>query len=177
DILIPEEKDYYNRYALLNRKTRTEFTDLLEINTLELPKLPEQSDGSDLYTWSQFFTSETEEDFMTVAEKDPVIKKAVATLMELSEDERERLLAESREKFLYDQYHREKESYEKGLNAGREEGIIWGEAKGREEGREEAEEKAYQEKLESARKLKAKGFSNEELSGILQLVPGDIAKL
>ncbi|WP_010259230.1 Rpn family recombination-promoting nuclease/putative transposase [Treponema primitia] len=157
DILIPEEKDYYNRYALLNRETGTEFTDLLEINTLELPKLPKQSDGSDLYMWSQFFTSETEEDFMMVAEKDPVIKKAVATLMELSEDERERLLAESREKFLYDQYHREKESYEKGLSTGREE--------------------AYQEKLESARKLKARGFSGDEISGILQLVPKDIAKL
>ncbi|MFP3042744.1 hypothetical protein LQZ19_13085, partial [Treponema primitia] len=64
---------------------------------------------------------------------------------------------ESREKFLYDQYHREKESYEKG----------W----------KEAEEKAYQEKLESARKLKARSFSGEEIAGILQLVPGDIAKL
>jgi predicted transposase/invertase (TIGR01784 family) len=108
DILIPEEKHYYNRYALLNRETGTEFTDLMEINTLELPKLPKQSDGSELYTWSQFFTSETEEEFRMVAEKDPVIKKAVATLMELSDDERERMLAESREKFLYDQYHRER---------------------------------------------------------------------
>jgi hypothetical protein len=64
-----------------------------------------------------------------VAEKDPVIKKAVATLMELSDDERERLLAESREKFLYDQYHREKESYEKGLAVGEAKGIILGEAR------------------------------------------------
>ncbi|MFP3041221.1 Rpn family recombination-promoting nuclease/putative transposase, partial [Treponema primitia] len=144
DILIPEEKDYYNSYSLLNRKTGTEFTDLLEINTLELPKLPEQSDGSDLYTWSQFFTSETEEEFMMVAEKDPVIKKAVATLMELSEDERERLLAESREKFLYDQYHREKESYEKG----------W----------KEAEEKAYQEKLELTGRIRKEEAEKQELT-------------
>jgi predicted transposase/invertase (TIGR01784 family) len=164
DILIPEEKGYYNSYALLNRKTGTEFTDLIEINTLELPKLPEQSDGTVLWDWGHLFLSETEEELNMVAEKDPVIKKAVGTLMVLSEDERERLLAESREKFLYDQYHREKEAYEKGLAAG--------EAKGR-----IAEEKARLEKLEAARKLKARGFSDEEIAGILQIATGDIAGL
>jgi predicted transposase/invertase (TIGR01784 family) len=108
--------------------------------------------------------SETEEELNMVAEKDPIIKKAVGTLMVLSEDERERLLAESREKFLYDQYHREKEGYEKGL--------AQGEAKLR-----EAEERARQKDLEAARKLKARGFSDEEISGILQITIGDIAGL
>jgi predicted transposase YdaD len=68
--------------------------------------------------------------------------------MVLSEDERERLLAESREKFLYDQYHREKEGYEKGL------------AKG--EANERA--KAYQEKLEAARKLKLAGVPADTIA-------------
>jgi predicted transposase/invertase (TIGR01784 family) len=163
DVFIPEEKDYYNRYSIRNSKTGTEFTDLLELNTLELPKLPRETDGSILWDWGQLFLSETEEELNMVAEKDPVIKKAVATLMVLSEDERERLLAESREKFLYDQYHREKEAFEKG------------EAKGREETRKALEEKARHEKLEAARKLKARGFSDEEIAGILQIPIGDIA--
>jgi predicted transposase/invertase (TIGR01784 family) len=134
DILIPEEKGYYNRYAILNRETGTEFTDLLEINTLELPKLPQETDGSMLWEWAQFLKSETEEDYRMVAEKDPMIKKAVAAVLEVSEDEREQAEADSREKFLYDQYHREKEAYEKGIK--------------------EAEEKARQKELEIVRKMK-----------------------
>jgi predicted transposase/invertase (TIGR01784 family) len=161
DILIPEEKGYYNSYALLNRKTGTEFTDLIELNTLELTKLPEQSDGSDLYKWSELFRSETEEELNMVAEKDPVIKKAVGTLMVLSEDERERLLAESREKFLYDQYHREKEAFEKG-------GV---------KAREEEQEKAHQEKLEAARKLKLAGVPVETIAESLGFSLEEIAKL
>jgi predicted transposase/invertase (TIGR01784 family) len=164
DILIPEEKEYYNSYSILNRKTGSEFTDLIEINTLELPKLPVQNDGSELYKWSQLFLSETEEEFEMVAEKDPAIKKAVATLMVLSEDERERMLAESREKFLYDQYHREKEAYEKGL--------AQGEAKVK-----EAEAKAHQKDLDAARKLKAAGVPGETIAKSLTLSPEDIESL
>jgi predicted transposase/invertase (TIGR01784 family) len=155
DILIPEEKGYYNSYSLLNRKTGGEFTDLIELNTLELPKLPVQSDGTDLYTWGQLFLSETEEEFEMVAEKDPAIKKAVATLMVLSEDERERMLAESREKWQYDHYHREKEWYEKGLAEG--------EAKVR-----EAEAKAKESEVKAKEALEEMARENAELRRRLQ---------
>jgi predicted transposase/invertase (TIGR01784 family) len=160
-ILIPEEKNYHNRYSIRNQKTGTEFTDLIELNTLELPKLPVETDNSMLWNWGRLFQSETEEELNMVAEKDPAIKKTVGRLMELSEDEQERMLAESREKFLYDQYHREKEAYEKG----------------REEEREKAEEKARQEKLEAARKLKARGLSAEEIADVVQISIEDIAGL
>jgi hypothetical protein len=52
-----------------------------------------------------------------------------------------------------------------------------GRAEGWEEGREEAEEKAHQKDLEAARKLKARGFSDEEISGILQIAIGEIVGL
>jgi predicted transposase/invertase (TIGR01784 family) len=163
-ILIPEEKNYYNRYSIRNSKTGTEFTDLIELNTLELPKLPLETDDSMLWNWGRLFQSETEEELNMVAEKDPAIKKTVGRLMELSEDEQERMLAESREKFLYDQYHREKEA--------REEEREKAEVKIR-----EAEEKAYQEKLEIARKLRAQGFSDEKIADILQIPTEEIAGL
>jgi hypothetical protein len=53
---------------------------------------------------------------------------ALAVLKELSEDERTRLLAESREMFLWDQRGREKHQYNMGLEEGTE--------RGREEGRQ-----------------------------------------
>jgi hypothetical protein len=63
DILLPEEDGYYNEYALCNRKNGKPFTELLGLNILELPKLPVESDGSRLWYWGRFFTSEDEEDF------------------------------------------------------------------------------------------------------------------
>ena len=39
--LIKENSDYHNTYRLYDKKTGSEFTDVLEINTLELSKLPQ----------------------------------------------------------------------------------------------------------------------------------------
>jgi predicted transposase/invertase (TIGR01784 family) len=151
----------------------------LELNVLELPKLPEQSDGTELYKWSEFFRSKTEEEFEMVAEKDPVIKKAVGTLMVLSEDEQERLLAESREKFLYDAYFREKDGYEKGLAESREK-VLKAEEKARdaEEKVRDANKKAHQEKFEIIRRFKTMGVSNETIATAVQgFSPEEIAKV
>jgi predicted transposase/invertase (TIGR01784 family) len=54
--------------------------------------------------------------------KNPMIQKAVAKLQTLSEDERTRLLAESREKLQRDIYARERAAEVKGREEGREEG-------------------------------------------------------
>jgi predicted transposase/invertase (TIGR01784 family) len=73
-------------------------TDLVEINTLELTKLPEKSDGSKLWSWTKFIQSNDEEVLDTLAEKSPQMKKAVGYLKELSADERTRMIFEDREK-------------------------------------------------------------------------------
>jgi len=102
-ILLPEETDYYNEYALCNRKTGRVFAELLAVNVLELPKLPKEADGSALWYWGSFFKSEKEEEFSVVAEKEPGVKKAVAVLMELSEDERNQMLQDARDRWVTDQ--------------------------------------------------------------------------
>ena len=38
-----------------------EFSDILEIHTLELGKLPKSTDGTELYDWAKFIDAETEE--------------------------------------------------------------------------------------------------------------------
>jgi predicted transposase/invertase (TIGR01784 family) len=73
----------------------------LEVHILELPKLP-QDDGSGLWDWLKFLNAKTEEELTMLAEKNPQVGKAVAKLMVLSEDERLRLIAESREKLQRD---------------------------------------------------------------------------
>ena len=141
---VPENQSYHNRYVLYDRQTGSEFTDLLEVDTLELPKLPREEDGTDEWQWMKFLDARKEEELTMLAQKNPRIARAVSRLAELSQDERTRLLAESREKLQWDIAVRERE-------AARE---------ARKEGREEGEKKAQ---LDIARKLLGRGRPIEEI--------------
>ena len=123
-VQIPENGHYHNRYRLHDPKTGSEFTDLVEVNTLELPKLPHNTDGSTLWLWLKFLDARQEEELKMLAEKNPQIGKAVARLQELSEDERTRLLAESREKMEWDNAARMQAAEERGLKEGIEKGLL-----------------------------------------------------
>jgi predicted transposase/invertase (TIGR01784 family) len=112
--LIPEEKGYYNRYSIRNAQTGTEFADLLEINVLELGKLPREPDGGRLFNWGQFFKARTPEELAMIAEKDPAIQQAAALVMELNEDERTRMIADARWRWQMDQAALRQQSYREG---------------------------------------------------------------
>jgi predicted transposase/invertase (TIGR01784 family) len=94
----------------------------------------------------------------------------MAVLMELSEDERTRLLAESREKFLWDQWGREKHQYSMGL----EEGLAKGAERGRQAGLEEGMEKG---RLETAKRLRAMGLPIGQTAAATGLDPEVIEAL
>jgi len=70
-----------------------------------------------LYNWLRFIKAEEAEELETVAQRDPIIKKAVLKLMELSEDERTRMLLEKREKERMDNSVREKSARIEGEKA------------------------------------------------------------
>jgi len=55
----------------IDPEAEVEFSDILEINTLELRKLPSGTDGTELYDWAKFIAAETEELTM-IAERNPV---------------------------------------------------------------------------------------------------------
>lgn len=161
-VQIPENQSYRNCYRLHDHKTGSEFTDLLEVNTLELPKLPPEEDGTALWNWLEFLNARKEEELMRLAEKNPQLKQAVSRLVSLSEDEQTRLLAESREKLQRDIVAREYAAEEKGREKGLEEG--------REEGRGEAQ-------LAIARKALAKSLSVETVIAITGLSQSEILQL
>jgi predicted transposase/invertase (TIGR01784 family) len=190
DVLIPEDVDYYNEYAILNKKTGTVFSDLLTIAVLELPKLPEKPDGRGIWPWGRFFRSRSEEELRMAVKADTGagVGQAMAVLMELSEDERARLLAESREKFLWDHWGREKHQYsmgleeglakgtetgrqmglEAGMERGREEGLEEGMAKGTERGRQMGREEG---RRETAKRLRAMGLPADQIAAATGLDP------
>jgi predicted transposase/invertase (TIGR01784 family) len=129
-IQIPNNDCYHNRFRLYDPRTEEEFTDLMEVNVLELPKLPHNTDGTALWDWLKFLAARREEELKMLAEKNPQVGKAVARLQELSEDERARLLAESHEKWKWDDAARIRAARNKGLEEGHEKGLEEGLEKG-----------------------------------------------
>jgi len=103
-IIITEEKliknspGYHHRFTYYDADAGVELTDIIEIHTLELEKLPEGADGTQLYDWARFINAESEEELNMIAERNPEVGKAVVKLRELSADERARDLYERREK-------------------------------------------------------------------------------
>ena len=74
-----------------------EFTDLAEINTLDLNKLPPDDDSTELWYWMEFIKTDDEEVLDMLATRSPQMRKAVGVLKELSADEQTRMLYEKHE--------------------------------------------------------------------------------
>ena len=161
--LIQENSKYHNRYRLFDPRTGSEFSDLLEVNTLELPKLPQEGDGTPLWDWLKFMGARRKEVLEMLREKNPQVGKAVAKLVELNADERERLIADSREKLRRDiasiKNSATKEGLEKGLEKGRE--------KGREEERLAIARNAIQQNLPIETIMTLTGLPRETIQTLL----------
>jgi len=91
--LIPKSPPYHHRFTLYDPRAAVELTNLLEVRTLELPKIPETPDVY-LWNWLRFFRAETKEELDMVATASPAIAKATARVLKLSKDERARLIHE-----------------------------------------------------------------------------------
>ncbi|MCL1935169.1 MAG: Rpn family recombination-promoting nuclease/putative transposase [Defluviitaleaceae bacterium] len=127
--LIEDHEQYHDTFKYHSSKTGYTFSSSTEIHTLELPKLPDDNDNSNLWYWLKFIKSEKEEDFEMLVEQKPLIKKAYGVLKELSQDEQTRLLAEAREALEWDKVAIARNSKAEGLR----EGIVQGIEKGEEQ--------------------------------------------
>ncbi|MDR2600141.1 MAG: Rpn family recombination-promoting nuclease/putative transposase [Oscillospiraceae bacterium] len=97
DEFIPNSPNCHHRFTMYDNKNEVELTDIVEVHTLELCKVPAEQEDNHLYNWLRFIKAEEVEELEAVAQRDPILRKAVATLMELSDDERARMLLEKRE--------------------------------------------------------------------------------
>jgi predicted transposase/invertase (TIGR01784 family) len=118
--LVAESDKYHNQF---HQRTADgiQFTDLTEINTLELNKLPTSTDKTDLWYWMEFIKSKGGENMEMLAERSPQMRKAVGVLKELSADERTRMLFEEREKARRDIASRMGGARREGIQIGRQE--------------------------------------------------------
>jgi hypothetical protein len=73
--LISKTQRYHHRFTLYDRTAEVEFTDLLEIHPLELPKLPEIADAHLLH-WRRFLRAKSKEELKMVAKASPAMVNA-----------------------------------------------------------------------------------------------------
>jgi predicted transposase/invertase (TIGR01784 family) len=172
-LLIPEGTRYHNRFTLYDPESAMEFTDLIEIHTLELPKLPETADNY-LWHWLRFLRDQSKEDLDMVAQASPKLQKTVVKLLELSEDEEARIIYEAEVRAQRDEKARMRGAFQKGILQGKAEGLAEGENMGRIAGLSEGRnEKA----LEIARNLIAIGLPVEQVAVTTAISCEEIIKL
>jgi len=113
---------YHYKFTLNDKEIGYTFTDVIEIHTLELKRLPKTEDGTHLYNWLKIIKSDSLEELNMIAKKHDEFKEAAEYLKEISQDEVMREIAFKRETFLRDWAARNKQSFNKGLEQGIEQG-------------------------------------------------------
>lgn len=124
------EKDdrCYRKILFCDKKTGQQYTDLMEIQILELKKLPkEEQNETGIIRWMRFFKAKERKEFEKMAQKDPYIQEAYEVLKYISADEKKRLEYEAREKAIRDyntqMYSARKLGEEIGEKIGEQKGI------------------------------------------------------
>ena len=98
---------------------------MLEIYILELPKFnryQEKESNSELNLWINFIRNPGVIDMENISNEE--VKKAKEVLEEISQNERERYLAELRQKYILDQKAIEDAGFDKGLEKGSKDNSI-----------------------------------------------------
>jgi predicted transposase/invertase (TIGR01784 family) len=129
------EKNYFHRFLLRDEETGYVFSDIMEVNTLELPKTPErpeQAGDHGLWNWAALLGAKQEEELDMLAERSPEMGKVVGLLKELSMDEQVQMMYEAREKARRDHEARIRLAERDGLKRGEERGEARGIVKGAE---------------------------------------------
>lgn len=123
---LNEIKKYMTKWNLREEDySNFVLTDVLEIYIIELPKFEkyQENSNSELDIWLKFMNNP---EVLDMKEASPEVNKAKEVLEEISNDERERYLAELREKYIMDQKAIEDAGYDKGVEAGIQQGIELG---------------------------------------------------
>jgi predicted transposase/invertase (TIGR01784 family) len=124
-ILIKENDKYHNRFRLYNPEANTEFSDILEINTLELEKLPSEPDkksDKNKWLWLKFLNADDEEELKMIEQALPEIKQAGNILRKLSQSGKVRAGYEAWHKALSDEVTRINSARREGIKEGSREG-------------------------------------------------------
>lgn len=120
-VYFPDDDECYRTVHFRDDKTGEVYTDLIEIQILEIKKLPtELTDGKDILSWMRFFSGKSREEFEHMAKTNEYWDEAYQELIQLSADEKKKLEYEAREKALKDYNTQMNSSFERGQKIGEE---------------------------------------------------------
>ncbi len=159
--LFETAEQFHHIYRLLEIERKTELTDTLELQYIELAKLDLNKpveEMTEIERWGAYLRSAGEPGYSQLIGQlkgtDGGIEMAETVRIKVSEDERLRTEAMMEDKFqrtiLSEIHEARRKGLEMGLEEGREKGREEGREKGREEGREEGREKGREEGLLAA---------------------------
>jgi predicted transposase/invertase (TIGR01784 family) len=119
---IKEDNYYHHDYELRDKRTGAIFSDIINVHTFELEKLPETDDGEPAWDWLKFMDSDEVGDMEAIAENNKDLNKATTLYKRLLADKNERILAEKaleseRERWSITEYARD-EGRDEGLKEG-----------------------------------------------------------
>ena len=121
---MDDTQRFHTVYHLREDTEHIKYTDVMEIHIVELPKLPQNTDGTDLYSWIKFIKSNDKEEFEMLAQQSKYLQTAYKKLEEISADEQKRFEYTARQKALYDYNTLMEESFERGVEQTKREMII-----------------------------------------------------
>ena len=100
EVLIDECEKYHHHFTFCDPECENAvvLSDLVEVYTVELSKLPQNPDGTNLYDWASFIAAETEEELDMIAARNPEFGRTVIKLREMSASEKARAEYERRQK-------------------------------------------------------------------------------
>ena len=160
--LTKEIKEMETIWNIIERKNKNlMLTDKLELHIIELSKAKEEymkNKTNKKAQWMMFINNPNEMEVQEIMKENKEIEEAVVVIKEMTEDEKLERLAFLRQKAIMD----EKAIYAAGLDKG--------ELRGKEEG-------IKQEKIETAKKMKAKNMDINTIIEITELTKEEIEKL
>lgn len=133
-ICFPDDEECYRTIRFCDCKTGKEYTDIFEIQILELPKLYGKEVNSDIVKWMRFLSGKSRKEFEEMAKTDEYLEEAYCTLKKLSADEMKRLEYEQREKAIRDHQWMMDGAREMGMQEGLEKGMEQGLEQGLQQG-------------------------------------------
>ena len=169
-VRFAEDDTCYRTISLCDEQTGKRYTDLLELQILELKKLPKelQSDN-EVIRWMRFLAGKTRKEFEEMAGTSEYIEEAYRELERMSADERARLEYEARQKAIRDHDAIMKSAWENGLESGMKQGLEQGLEQGMEQGLELGRQSIIQKMLDN-------GASPEEIMGLTGATQGEVEK-
>jgi antitoxin (DNA-binding transcriptional repressor) of toxin-antitoxin stability system len=73
--MLEEEPGYAHSYTLRERDSGREFTDMVKVLILELPKVPPESDGTPVWPWLKYFNCRKVQEFEILLYYNRVVRK------------------------------------------------------------------------------------------------------